>query len=74
MTKAIAKSGFTAPRPPDEAVRLRVLGLCHILDRTPIKQLEDLAKLAASACSTPISLISIVGADRVLFKAKVGVD
>jgi diguanylate cyclase (GGDEF)-like protein/PAS domain S-box-containing protein len=74
MTKVIAKSGFTAPRPPDEALRLRVLGLCHILDRTPIKQLEDLAKLAASACSAPIALISIVGADRVLFKAKVGVD
>src|SRR5215470_15653649 len=74
MTKPISKSTLTAPRPPDEAVRLRVLGVSHILDRCPTRQLEDLARLAASTCVTPIALIGIVGADRVLFKARVGVE
>ena len=63
MTKHTAKSSLVAPRPPDEALRLRVLGLCHVLDRCPTQQLEDLARLAASTCATPIATIGVRGTE-----------
>lgn len=63
---------FAAPLPPNEAARLAVLHEYRILDSPPEQAVEDLARLAAQVCGTPISLVSFVDADRVWFKARIG--
>jgi len=58
----------------DEAERLNTLRGYGILDTHPEDRFDDLARLAASICGTPISLISLVDEDRQWFKSKVGVE
>lgn len=58
----------------DEAKRLHVLRNYQILDTPPEKTFDDLAKLAACICGTPISLVSLIDSDRQWFKANVGLD
>lgn len=45
-----------------------------ILDTPSEAEFDDIVKLAAEICGTPISLISLVETDRQWFKAKTGVD
>ena len=40
----------------------------------PEQEFDDLSRLAAMICGTPIALVSLVDADRQWFKAKVGID
>jgi len=58
----------------DEAARLEALRQYKILDTEPEQAFDDLAKLAALLCGTPMALINLVDANRHWFKAKVGLD
>lgn len=64
----------TAPKPHNESERLFALQQYQVLDTAAEKEFDDLVKLAAQICQTPISLISLVDADRQWFKAKHGLD
>ncbi len=60
--------------PADEESRIRSLRLLRVLDTAPEKDLDALVKAASLVCEVPISLISLVDADRQWFKAKEGID
>ena len=60
--------------PIDESDRLRSLLECEILDSAPEEIFDDLTRLAARLCDTPIALVSLVDETRQWFKAKVGLD
>ncbi|QNE40816.1 GAF domain-containing protein [Hymenobacter sp. NBH84] len=55
-----------------EATRLEILRNYQILDTPKEQAFDDLAKLTAYICDTPIALISFIGADRQSVKAEVG--
>ena len=57
-----------------EAARLAALGECKILDTPPEKAFDDITRLAAYICGSPIALISLVDASRQWFKSKVGLE
>ncbi len=63
-----------APLPSNEASRLDALRRYEILDTAPEKDFDDLARLAAQICGTPMALVSLVDAERQWFKAKVGLQ
>ncbi|MGH9712802.1 MAG: ATP-binding protein [Candidatus Acidiferrales bacterium] len=63
-----------APLPPNEAARLETLHRYAILNTLPEKEFDDLTRLAALICGTPIALVSLVDADRQWFKSRVGVE
>ena len=56
----------------DEHDRLAALRAYGVLDTPPVEGFDELARLAAHVCRTPISLIDFVDADRVWVKASVG--
>jgi len=56
----------------EEARRLKILRNYQILDTPREQAFDDLAKLTAYICDTPIALISFIGADRMSLKAQVG--
>jgi GAF domain-containing protein len=60
--------------PADEKERVRTLQLYKVLDTGAEKTLDDLTRLAANICGTPIALISLVDEKRQWFKSKVGLD
>jgi len=63
-----------APLPTNEADRLSALYSLNVLD-TPVEpDFDDIAALAASVCGAPMSLVTLVDADRQWFKARVGTD
>lgn len=61
-----------APHPHDDAARLRALHALDILDTPSEAVFDDLVQLASQICDTPISLISLIDAERQWFKARVG--
>ncbi|HXN20803.1 MAG TPA: response regulator [Candidatus Binatus sp.] len=63
-----------APLPENEVARLEALQRYAILDTFPEQEFDDLSRLAAMICGTPIALVSLVDTDRQWFKAKVGID
>ena len=63
-----------APLPPNEDQRLAALMGYQILDTEAEDAFDDLAKLAAYVCGTPIALVSLLDQDRQWFKAKVGLE
>jgi PAS domain S-box-containing protein len=63
-----------APIPANEEPRLEALREFDILGTAPEEAFDDLARLAAKVCSTPIALVSLVDQDRQWIKAKVGLD
>jgi signal transduction histidine kinase len=62
-----------APLPADESGRLAALHDAQVLDTEPEQDFDDIALLASEICGTPMSLVSLVDADRQWFKAKVGI-
>ncbi|TGE17850.1 GAF domain-containing DNA-binding protein [Hymenobacter elongatus] len=58
----------------NEAERLEALRNYQILDTPPETVFDDLARLAAYICGTPISLVTLIDSDRQWFKANVGME
>jgi hypothetical protein len=58
----------------NEAERLELLRNYQILDTPPERAFDDLVRLAAYICGTPVSLVSLIDAERQWFKAKLGFD
>lgn len=61
-----------APKPPTEAERLKTLQGLNVLDTPPDPVLDGLVRSAALALGCPISLVSLIDADRQWFKASYG--
>jgi hypothetical protein len=59
-----------APLPENEAARLESLHRYAILDTLPEQEFDDLSRLAALICGTPIALVSLVDENRQWFKAE----
>lgn len=57
-----------------ELRRLEALRGYDILDTEPEPAFDSLIQVAAAICQTPVSLISLVDADRCWFKANLGLD
>lgn len=68
------KGPRAAPLPANEAARLAALRACEVLDTPPDVSLDDLTRLAARICETPIALISLIDESRQWFKSRVGLD
>ena len=58
----------------DEALRLDALARYEVLNAAPDRLLDDITRLAAHICHTPIAAISLIGADRIWLKSSVGLD
>ncbi len=58
--------------PPDEARRLKALRALHILDTPPEERYDRITRLAAELFDVPISVISMIDADRQWFKSHHG--
>ncbi|MDT7543256.1 MAG: hypothetical protein QOE33_3160 [Acidobacteriota bacterium] len=71
-THVAARSAFSIPH--DEEARLAALRDCEILDTEPEETYDDIARLAAHICETPVALVSLVDERRQWFKARVGLD
>ncbi len=63
-----------APIPDNEDSRLRKLHELGILDTLEEQAYDDLTRLAAEICGTPISLVSLIDRDRQWFKSHYGLD
>jgi signal transduction histidine kinase len=61
-----------APAPQNQAQRLAALRSYGILDTPREDQFDDIVKLAAYICRTPIAVINLIDEGRQWFKAEVG--
>jgi two-component system sensor histidine kinase/response regulator len=59
---------------PREAERLAAVRHSGLFGTAPEPRFDDIAKLAAAICDTPIALIDFIGDEDVWIKARVGVD
>lgn len=66
-----ANAPFSAPvLDDDESIRLQALEAYEILDSEREKSYDDIARLAAFICATPVALISFFDRDRQWIKAR----
>ena len=63
-----------SPLSGNEAGRVGALWSYRILDTPPEERFDDLARLAAYVCGTPIGLIGLIDSNREWFKSRVGWD
>jgi GAF domain-containing protein len=62
------------PKSAPESQRLKAVALYRTVDEAVSKTLNDLTRLAAAICETPISLITILEADQQIFMARQGIE
>lgn len=60
------------PYPRNEAERLKLLSLYEIMDTAADQALDDITRLAATICETPMGAISLIDDKRQWFKSSVG--
>jgi signal transduction histidine kinase len=65
---------LTPAIPANEVSRLKRLHSYRVLDTMPEQVYDDLTRIAAEICDTPIALVSLVDSDRQWFKSRVGLD
>jgi len=70
----IEKPTYAAPLAADETERLKRLRALEILDTGPEPIFDALARMASQICDTPISLLSLVDAERQWFKSNIGLE
>ena len=63
-----------APKPVNEAARLRSLSEYRILGTKPEQAFDNITMMASEVCQAPIALISIIDEKRQWFKSRVGLD
>lgn len=68
----MAPGWIAAPPAPAEALRLAALRTLSVLDSAAEPEFDALVQAASIICSTPVSLISLIDADRQWFKANLG--
>jgi len=61
-----------APIPPNEPERLRELADYQIIDTLPEQFYDDIVRLAAYICQTPIALVNLIDHNRQWSKAQLG--
>lgn len=75
MTDSLKKSTETSIREIfKERDRLQALHALKMLDTLPEEAFDDFAWLAAKACETSMSLVSLIDAERLWFKAQCGLN
>ncbi|MBK1989034.1 diguanylate cyclase [Sphaerospermopsis aphanizomenoides BCCUSP55] len=72
ILKQSVESAQTNPIPSNEPQRLAALAKYQILDTPPDQTLDDLTRLAAQLCQTPIAFISLIDEQRQWLKSKLG--
>lgn len=65
---------MAAPIPSGDRTRLDALRALLILDSPPEPAFDDLTRLAALVCGTPVAIISLIDAERQWFKSRVGLE
>ncbi len=63
-----------APMARNETARLAALARYEILDTAPEQEFDDLTRLAAHVCGTPLAQVTFVDRDRQWFKSRIGVE
>jgi two-component system sensor histidine kinase VicK len=58
----------------DEALRIEALNQYEVLNSAPDPVLDDLTRLAAQICETPVAAISLIGSDRIWLRSRFGMD
>ncbi len=58
----------------EETRRLQILQSYQLVDTAPEPAFDDIVKIAALICGTPIALVTLVAEDRQWFKARVGME
>jgi len=58
----------------DEDARLKALQLYEVLDTPADATLDDITRLTAQICGTPMAAIALVEIDRVWFKSRLGIE
>lgn len=58
----------------DEFTRQRALDRYRVLDSLPESAYDDIVRVAAAVCDTPVALVSLIDRDRQWFKSKIGID
>lgn len=61
------------PHIPNEPERQAALASYQILDTPAEDAFDEIVRLAAAICETPMSLVTLVDAQRVWFKARIGI-
>jgi diguanylate cyclase len=70
----VAQHSMQHPTDRSENSRLLTLSAYEILDTPPEVIFDELVRMAASICETPIALVSLLDGQRQWFKAKVGLE